>query len=288
MVTVSPGRSCSSTRRAARRVTVPSASSSPEHATIPTFRCGSSGMVGCLLAGDQVVDDGGDLRGHRMRQLLAALVQLGDALRLQLPVPPVHIEHRDALGDLPSALLHHLGGAGELAPVDGHRRMCPDGGTGVLVTQDQEREGHEARGPRPQILGDLVGSLAADGAVRLADAAARHHHDLAFFGAHSFFASSSAWPFISSKYACGSSSAARSVGQSTASMTASHPSPYGSWLMASGDSSIAGFTSTTLPPTGEATSTLALIVSITASSSPVATAVPAGFTSAKATSPLSC
>ena len=210
-----------------------------------------------------------------MRKLLSALVQLGDALRLELPVPPVHVEHRELLGDSSPALLHHLGGAGELAPVDRHGRMRPDRGASVLVTEDQERQGHELRGrPRSQILGDLVGGLAADRAVRLADAAARHDHDLALPGAHSFFASSSAWPFISSKYACGSSKVSRSFGQSRASMTASHPSPYGSWLMTSGDSSIAGFTSATVPPMGEGTLTLALIVSIAATSSPAATAVP--------------
>ena len=40
MVTVSPRLSSCRTLRVASRVTVPSASSSPEQATIPTLRCG--------------------------------------------------------------------------------------------------------------------------------------------------------------------------------------------------------------------------------------------------------
>ena len=64
-------------------------------------------------------------------------------------------------------------------------------------------------------------------------------------------------------------------------MTANQPWPYGSWLIASGVVANAGFTSETAPLTGEITSTLALIVSIRATSSPAATALPAGLTSSE-------
>ena len=53
-------------------------------------------------------------------------------------------------------------------------------------------------------------------------------------------------------------------------MSASQPSPYGSRLMTSGESSMAGLASAMAPPMGEGTATFVLIVSIEATSSPAA------------------
>jgi hypothetical protein len=93
IVTVSPGRKCSSTLSAASRVTVPSANSSPEQATIPTFFCGRSGMMVSLIFRCQVINNGSDLFGERMGKLPPALIKFSNALRFELPVAAVHVQH---------------------------------------------------------------------------------------------------------------------------------------------------------------------------------------------------
>src|ERR1019366_7329277 len=119
MVTVFQGRNSCSTFRAASRATVPSASSSPEQATIPAFLCGRSGMD--VSFGD-LINLRGNLLGQGTSKLLAFDIQLGDTFGLQSLVAAKHFEHGDFARDLASAVLHQLGGAHLLAAVDGHRK----------------------------------------------------------------------------------------------------------------------------------------------------------------------
>src|SRR5512136_944526 len=122
MVTVSAGRSCSSTFRAARRVTVPSGSSSPEQATIPTFFLGRSGMLASLFPAHDSIHHNGYFPGQDMRQLLTGLVKFSNAQGLEILMTAVHIQYCEFLRDRPAALPDHFGSAGQLAAINGHRR----------------------------------------------------------------------------------------------------------------------------------------------------------------------
>src|SRR5512137_366710 len=112
MVTVSAGRNCSSTFRAARRVTVPSGSSSPEQETIPTFFFGKSTILTCLFARDQGIYGDGYLLGKGVCQLTPAFIEFGNPLRLEVLMPPVDIQDRNFLHRLAAAFFHHLARAG--------------------------------------------------------------------------------------------------------------------------------------------------------------------------------
>src|SRR5512143_3072982 len=134
MVTVSLGRNCSSTFKAAKRVTVPSANSSPEQATMPTFFCGRSTM----LTSVEGVDFLSNLAGQRIRQLLPAFVQFRDALRLKLFVAAIDVQHRVVFRDRAAALLHHLGRTGQLAAVDRNRLRISYRRTRRFIAQYQQ------------------------------------------------------------------------------------------------------------------------------------------------------
>src|SRR5512136_129483 len=99
MVTVWDGRSSSSTLSAASLVTVPPGSSSPEQATMPTLRCGRLGIACPAFLGiihprrNQLIADVGNFRSQSLSQRQTALVQFGDACRLQASMLPVEIQH---------------------------------------------------------------------------------------------------------------------------------------------------------------------------------------------------
>jgi hypothetical protein len=71
MVTVLPGRNSCSTLSAARRATVPSANSSPEQDTMPTFRSGRLGMVSSFSRKIEVIELRRYFLGQNACQLLS-------------------------------------------------------------------------------------------------------------------------------------------------------------------------------------------------------------------------
>src|SRR5512136_3057355 len=118
MVTVSAGLRCSSTFRAARRVTVPSANSSPEQATMPTFFLGRSTIAASFAASGDMIHHPGNLLCQGAGQVFPTLVQLSNSLGLELPVAAVDFQNGKVLGDDPTAFTHHLGSTAQLAAID--------------------------------------------------------------------------------------------------------------------------------------------------------------------------
>src|SRR5512144_3241081 len=99
MVTVSAGRNCSRTLRAARRVTVPSGISSPEQVIMPTFFLGRSGIFDSLFLYDQIIDYRDNFLRQDTSQFLPGFVEFGDALSLEILITTVHIQDSKLLCD---------------------------------------------------------------------------------------------------------------------------------------------------------------------------------------------
>src|SRR5512135_2678668 len=185
MVTVASGRNDSRTLSVASRVMVPSAISSPEQDTRPTLCFGSSGIL--FLRGD-VIGQIRDFLSQDAGKFMPGLVELGDSGGLQMTVPSIHVEHLEGARNRSARFGDYLCGTGKLAPVDCDCRGSPQHIAHGFVPEDDERQGHEPRTLRAEVLRNDVGAFARHGAVSLADAAAGYDECLPCH----FFSSASA------------------------------------------------------------------------------------------------
>ncbi len=161
--------------------------------------------------------------------LASVVANVRHLLHAQLLVSAENVEHAKGGGGCAAGLLNADPGAGLGAAVDGDGLAPTHQAVAFLVVQGQPRQADGIGLLGPQLFHHHVSRLPPDAAKGLANpTAGNDQHPVVVCClrlAHSFFAASSAWPCITTRYCSAANRLARSASQSLRAMRASQPWP---------------------------------------------------------------